>query len=392
MALKNVYDHTADGTMGRQRDVYIEAKGCGLDLAHPFVGVWDYFGPVFKEGIEVDISGAVKEIKAGKYRTIYLLAGQDRYRMAQFVEFVTSSMFAVDEREMGLVKFDTAESSLEDIILEAETPPFFLEKKLIVVRDQTVMAAGSKEGSKIEHKTDLLVKYIDSPMESTVLLFQVHADKADERRKLVKLIKDRDSLLMFSELDHNQTKQWVSKYAAEQNRKITGAAAELLISRVGVQLQRLSQEMDKLCLHVGQDGVIEEETVRMLTSVSVEEDVFALVDAIAELQIARALQMYKELLIRREEPIKIAALIARQIRIMLQIKELEQHHYSPQQMAGHIGQHPYTVKLAAEKGKKFTVHRLGAILSELAELDFKMKSGQMDKELGMELFLLSLQK
>ena len=83
-------------------------------------------------------------------------------------------------------------------------------------------------------------------------------------------------------------------------------------------------------------------------------------------------------------------LLARQFRIMLQIKELEQHHYSPQQMAGQLGLHPYAVKLAAEKAKRFSVTLLGGHLNRLAELDYKMKTGQVDKTLGLELFLLSI--
>jgi DNA polymerase-3 subunit delta len=82
--------------------------------------------------------------------------------------------------------------------------------------------------------------------------------------------------------------------------------------------------------------------------------------------------------------------MARQFRIMLQIKELEQHHYSQQQMASQLSLHPYAVKLAAEKGRKWQADQLGKQLDRLAELDYRMKTGRMDKVLGLELFLLSL--
>ena len=45
-----------------------------------------------------------------------------------------------------------------------------------------------------------------------------------------------------------------------------------------------------------------------LIASTVEEDVFALIDAMASLQVDKALKLYRELLLRREEPIKIAAL------------------------------------------------------------------------------------
>ncbi|OMF22420.1 DNA polymerase III subunit delta [Paenibacillus sp. FSL H8-0548] len=338
----------------------------------------------------MDAKEAIKEIKGGRFRPIYVLYGKDRYRVQQFINVLTESMFTVDERELGIVKFDTAETSIEEAVLEAETLPFFVQRKLILIRDATLFCAGGKEGGKLEHRPEKLIQYMENPSESSIIVVSVNAEKLDERRKLVKTLKDRNSLIAFPELDAAQLKQWMIKRAAEQNRTMTADAAELLLSRAGAGMQQLSQEVDKLCLHAGKGGTIDIETASLLTAATVEEDVFALVDAIAELRIDKAIRLYRELLVRREEPIKIAALIARQLRIMLQIKELEQHQYSPQQMAGQLGLHPYAVKLASEKSRKFQVAKLGKLLASLADLDYQMKTGAIDKTLGLELYLLSL--
>ncbi|MCR2803210.1 DNA polymerase III subunit delta [Paenibacillus soyae] len=337
----------------------------------------------------MEIKDALKEIKAGKFRPVYVLFGKDRYRMEQFIDTLASAMFGPDEREMGVMKFDTGETPLEEAVMEAESPPFFLERKLVLVRDATVFAAGGKENAKLEHRPETMLNYLELPLETSVIVFAVQADKLDERRKLVKTLKDRNSLIAFPELDTPELKRWMLRRAESQNRTMTEAAAELLFSRVGVNMGQLAQEVDKLCLHAGEGGVIDAEQAAMLTAATVEEDVFALVDAIAELRVDKALELYRQLLVRKEEPIKIAALIARQLRIMLQIKELEQQ-YSPQQMAGQLGLHPYAVKLAAEKSRKFKTARLGRLLSSLADLDYGMKTGIIDKTFGLEMYLLSL--
>lgn len=338
----------------------------------------------------MDAKEAYREMKGGKFRPVYVLYGKDRYRMSQFIETLSNLMFTADEKEMGTIKFDTAEVPVEEAVLEAETPSFFGGRKLVLIRDNAVMAAGGKESSKIEHAPERILAYLESPMEDTVLLFVVQSDKLDERRKLVKSLKERKSIIAFQEMEHAELRQWLIKRAGEQERLLDADGADLMIARIGMNTGSLSQELDKLCLHAGKGGAIGVREVGELTVASLEEDVFALVDAIAELNIRRALDLYRQLLTRREEPIKIAALIARQLRIMLQIKELEQHHYSPQQMAGQLGLHPYAVKLAAEKGKKFAPAALGKLLSELADLDYGMKTGAIDKNLGLELYLLSL--
>lgn len=332
----------------------------------------------------------IKDVQNGYFKPFYVVYGKDRYRMEQFIDLVKNKVFTDEEQGMGIIKFDTSEAPLEEIVLEAESPSFFLDKKLIIVRDSSIMCAAAKESNKVEHLTDSLMKYMEYPLESSIIIFAVYAEKLDERKKLVKQMKERRCVVHFPELDHNQLKQWLTKLASDQGRSLQVEGAELLISRVGVSMQQLSQELNKLCLHVGDGGKITEELVAQLTTTTVEEDVFALVDAIVNIKLTTALSMYRELLVRKEEPIKLVALIARQLRMMLQIKELEQHHYSPQQMAGILGAHPYSVKLAAEKARHYEIKQLALLLSSLADLDYGMKTGQIDKALGLELYILSL--
>lgn len=332
---------------------------------------------------------AMKEIRSGAVRPVYVAYGKDRYRMMRFAAFMEETLLKPDERELGVVKMDTAETPLEEVVAEAETPPFFVSRKIIFVKDQTVFAAGGKENGKVTHRTDALLEYLKRPAETSVIVFLVQADKLDERRKLVKSLKSDRVLIPFEELGEHELKQWIVRRAAEQNREISEEAAELLLSRTGNHMQQLASEVDKLCLYAGSGGRIGRGDVELLTASTVEEDVFALIDHIAGMETDKALGLYRRLLGRREEPIKLLALIARQYRIMLQVKELERHSYSPQQMAGQLGLHPYAVKLAADKARRYNVERLGELLSALADLDYRMKTGRIDKELGLELFLLS---
>ncbi|SDT34660.1 DNA polymerase III, delta subunit [Paenibacillaceae bacterium GAS479] len=333
---------------------------------------------------------AMKEIRAGRIAPVYAAFGKDRYRMGQFAAMLTDKLLAPEEKELGMVRFDTSETALEEIVAEAETLPFFVPRKLIVVRDSSVLCAAAKENGKLDHKVERFLSYMEQPSETSVILFLVQADKLDERRKIVKLLKERNLIVAFPELTEGELATWAVRRALDQKRTLDEDAAQLLVARLGTGMQLLAQEVDKLCLYAGEGGVIAKEDVSRQTAASVEEDVFALIDAIAELRMDRTMGLYRELLLRKEEPIRIAALIARQLRIMLQIKELERHRYSPQQMAGQLGLHPYAVKLAAEKARRFDTAVLGKHLAALADLDFKMKTGQVEKELGLQLFFLSM--
>lgn len=331
----------------------------------------------------------IKEVKRQSFRSIYVIYGKDRYRIEQSVEQIKKSMFLPEEEEMGIIKFDTAEHALDEIVYEAESPSFFLERKLIIVRDSQIFMSAQKE-AKINHNTDRLIQYLDNPLSSSTLVFVVYAEKLDERKKIVKVLKERRSIVHFPELDESQLVQWLTKHAQDQGRTLEKTAAELLVQRIGNGMQALAQELDKLCLHSGEGGIITVQLVNAFTTSSIEEDVFSLVDSIVQTNTTKAVLLYRELLTKREEPIKIVALIARQIRMMLQIKELESQHYSPQQIASHIGAHPYVVKLTAEKARQYNSMQLAQLLKRIADIDYAMKSGFVDKNLALEMFILSV--
>ena len=83
------------------------------------------------------------------------------------------------------------------------------------------------------------------------------ADKLDERRKVVKLLKEQDALIPFQELQENELREWTMKRAEEQGRLMNREAAELLLARTGTNMQQLAHEVDKLCLHAGVGGTIQ---------------------------------------------------------------------------------------------------------------------------------------
>jgi DNA polymerase-3 subunit delta len=330
---------------------------------------------------------AAKEMNAGSFRPVYAVFGRDRYRMQEFVAFAADKLLGEDGKELGLFKFDTSETPVEAAVEEADSMPFFVSRKLVVVRDETVLAAGSKEG-RLQHDVERLLAYLRKPCETSVLLFVVHSDKLDERRKAVKLLKEMDAVIEFAELDGRDLVRWVVRRAASQGRAIGEETADALIRRAGANLQTLAAETDKLCLYAGPGGTVRTEHVEALTAPVLEEDVFALVDALMEGDTGRAVSLYRQLLERKEEPIRIAALIASQFRIMLQVKELAARSWPNQQIAAQLGLHPYRVRLAAEKARSWSEERLAERLREIAELDYRMKTGQIDKELGLELYLL----
>lgn len=337
----------------------------------------------------MDAKRALKDIQAGRQAPVYLCYGPEKYKMREFIQVLTDSLIEPEHKEFAVSKFDLSEISLSSVLEDAETLPFMVPKKLVIAKN-ALFFTGAKESTKIEHHLDRLTDYLKSPADHTVVVFTVDADKLDERKKIVKALKDMEAAVPFLSLSPEELQQWVAARARQRGFSFTGEATDQLILYTGGNLQSLSAEIEKISLYVGEGSEATADVIDQLVARSTEQNVFILIEDIVNVRLERAFVILEELLKQREEPIKIAALIARQFRIMLQVKELSKQGYSQQQMASQIGLHPFAVKVAEGQSRKYSIEKLSAIMSQLADLDFQMKTGKIDKVLGLEMFLLRL--
>lgn len=95
------------------------------------------------------------------------------------------------------------------------------------------------------------------------------------------------------------------------------------------------------------------EAVEQLVAKTLEQSIFDLIEWSMGGNITAAIELYKEMVQRKEEPLMILAMLVRQLRIYLHVKELKQRSYSEKQMAGMLKLHPYVVKLAARMVTRF---------------------------------------
>src|SRR5690606_33339082 len=113
---------------------------------------------------------------------------------------------------------------------------------------------GAKESTKVEHNLDRLIEYLKSPVDYTIIVFTVDADKLDERKKVVKALKERDAALPFLSLTPEELQQWVTQQARRSGFTFSDEAAEQIILYTGGHLQALSAEIEKISLYIGQGG------------------------------------------------------------------------------------------------------------------------------------------
>ena len=130
-----------------------------------------------------------------------------------------------------------------------------------------------------------------------------------------------EAALGFSRLREGELYQWLTREARQLGKNLTLAAAQRLVEMVGDNLAELSQELEKLALFAGPENTLTPALVTQLASHSRTYNIFALVDALGTPGFHQRLTSLGHLLDLGEHPAKILGMLARQVRILIRVKE-----------------------------------------------------------------------
>ena len=313
---------------------------------------------------------------------MYLLYGKEEFLIQKQVKKIALEN-NLQDLDINEYQMDTI--SIKEAIDDAETISFFHDKKAVILNQCSFLTTTSKKNI-IEQPIELLEEYIKHPNPSTILICIVNSEKLDERKKIVKTIKKEATVIECNQISN------INQFIHElfKNYSISQENIDLFQKRVGNHLELLEQEAEKLNIAAIDDKVITTELIDDLTIQTIDLDIFSLIEAIVNKQKEKAMMMLDEMMKRGEEPIMVLIMLANQFRIIYQAKELYQKGYTEKNIANMLNLHPYRIKKALEKGRMFSNDILLIYLKQLANLDYQIKNGEINKRLGLELFLLGL--
>lgn len=309
----------------------------------------------------------------------YLLYGTELFLIDKEIKNIINKN---NIEAINISKYDLEVNSLNEILDDANTVSLFSNNKLIIVENAYIFSRA--QNKKIED-VELLEKYLKNSSD-TIIIFIDNNEKIDNTKKIVRLIKETGVIKEFNPLKNINTtvKNMFDDY------KISDININFLIDRVGNNLELIYQEIEKLKIYKIEDKIINKEDIEELVTENINIDIFKFVDDIINKNKKSAIKTYKELLKLNEEPIKIVALIASKFRLMYQASILAKKGYTEESISEILKVHKYPVHLAITSGYKYNPKILLKYLNDLANLDIEIKTGEKDKELALELFILSL--
>lgn len=329
----------------------------------------------------------LKQIRNQQIPKVILLYGTETYFIQQIIDALVKHVIHNDKDHLST--YDLEETPIDNVIADAETYPFFGEQKLIIARNPTFLST-KQINIPVEHHVDRLETYIKHPVDYSVLVLEAPYETLDKRKKITKQLSKHATVVECQPVKEHELDKWISHMAKSLQISIEKDAEEILLAEFVNDLRLIENELIKLSLFVGEQGVVTREIAEELVSSTPETSALRLVDAVIERDITKAFSVYHDLKKMQEEPISMIALLAYQFRMIYQVKLLKEKGYSQYQMQKSIRAHPYVIKIALNRERLFTHNHLQKIMNQLTNTDAAVKSGEMDPDLAIEMLLYNI--
>ncbi|HEV8188444.1 MAG TPA: DNA polymerase III subunit delta [Pyrinomonadaceae bacterium] len=234
-------------------------------------------------------------------RPLYLLLGCEGYLRRVAAQTITEAALSRTLlREFNESAFSLLSDPVQSAIAAAEQLPMMSDARVVRIRDFARLR---------EADEDTLIRYLNNPSPSTVMIFI--ADELDKRKKSSKVLLDTCTVVEFGPLKDADAKAWAKTRLKELKVTADDQVLSELIRLVGTDVQTLFNELEKLASAAASSGDrITLDLVDELIGRSRELSNFELGDHLLAGNRKKALETLHRLLEDGAEPVMLVGLIA----------------------------------------------------------------------------------
>jgi DNA polymerase-3 subunit delta len=287
--------------------------------------------------------------------------------------------------------FDGAAAPLADLTEACLTAGLFDPDRLVIVRDLHERLKGArKEGGEFEE-----IKKLLGSLPPTTTLILVSPGMGGDHPLLRAVREVGGAVRMHETPKRRDLPRWIVQRGQTHGVRVDPDAAELLAELVGSNAVMLETELEKLATYAGDEASITPAMVEMLVGSVTQDSIFALVDAIAAGDQARAFELLHAQLAQStstavDVALYLIRMLARQVRILLRIRLGQQAGHANGQITTELKLPRYYADRYFKQARRLSGEQLRSAFERLAALEYGLKSGTADAATGLDLLVTEL--
>jgi DNA polymerase-3 subunit delta len=320
---------------------------------------------------------------------VYLLHGEDEFAIAQFIAEIKAKLGDASIIEMNVTYLDGRSLSFDELVTATSAMPFLARRRLAILTHPLVYTRNPAARQRF-------LEYLEKiPSTTALVLVEHHALTHDRDRRRGKLhwleewaqqAGERVYLRLFNLPSGPGMARWIQERARQAGGQLSYQAAGVLASLVGEDTRLADQEIQKLLTYVNFQRSVEPDDVEHLTALSMQGDIFAMVDALGDRNSRVAMTMLHRLL-ETEDPLGIFGMVVRQFRLLLLAREILDRGGGEADIVRQLRIHPFVAQKITAQARHLMLPKLEAIYRNLLGVDLAIKTGQMDASLSLDMFI-----
>lgn len=316
-------------------------------------------------------------------KNIYLFYGEEQLIISNKISHLIRE---IPTNEHNISIYDLDESNLLDVIQDASMAPFLADYKVIIVKNPHFLSNEKDD----ENENAYFLRYLDNPNDSTVLIIDAFNIKLDKKKAVVKTLLKKAEVSETNTLTDVEMKGWLIRQLSKENISIKEDAIRLFFNLVGSNLLMAKNEIDKLTNYVGPGNTITTQTINESVVKELEKDVFSLSNSIIANDKQKAINIYQQLINDGNNPNYLFSLISKSIRELLVVQAMLGEGYKQSDIARILGFSSGRAYYAVKNARGIDYNIIQDYVIRLGNLDYKIKSGQIDVQTGLDFLILGL--
>lgn len=316
----------------------------------------------------------IQDIKTNDFKNIYLLYGDEEYLKKQYRQKLQDALIPPDDT-VNLGIYEGKNISVQELIDQAETMPFFAQRRLLVVENSGFFKNASPQ----------LAEYLEAVPETTCFLFV--ESEVDKRQKMYKAVKNNGRIVEFATQTEDTLIRWILGILKKENKNITRSSMELFLEKTGSDMNHIAMELEKLLSYTMDRDVITSEDIEEICTTQTVNKIFDMINAVADGNRKKALDLYYDLLALKEPPMRILYLLTRQFNLLMQTKELQRAGHDAKAIAQKLGIQPFVARNCARQAASFHTAQLMQLVKSCVDAEEAVKTGNLNEKMAVELII-----
>lgn len=323
-----------------------------------------------------------KAIAEGTLGRLYVFHGEEAYLRDFYLGQMKKKLLPAGMEEFNLHTMGGKEFDVKRLAQLVDCLPMMSERTLIVVSDYDIYK-GDRDA--------LAALFADLPdYVCLVFIYDLIEYKADARTKLAAALKANGSVVEFARQEQGDLVDWVRRRFRALDRDIDSEEAKYLIFLCGDLMNGLISEIGKIGAYAKHSRVTREDIDAVATP-QLDAVVFQMTDAIAAGNFDRAAAVLGDLYHMQEPPIKLLAVLGRQLRQLYSARLAIEARKSTTYLMELWGMRSaYPAEKLMQSARRFSLPWCRRAVVRCGEIDLAMKSTSADGEELLTQFLLEL--